>query len=97
MNCDTCKERQKQAESISAWTHEADMARMERTIEKNHKEKKWLIIALFLSWVIFWAGFLIRESQFETVSETTTTQEVWQEAKGDNSFVGGDYYGETTH
>ena len=89
MDCQTCKERQKQAEPVPFIVHEADMARMER----NNK-RLWialiLVIVLLVGSNIAWTVY---ESQFV---EEVTTQDVWQNAEGDgsNRFVGGDYYGD---
>ena len=86
MGCESCHN---SPPPVSAWTHEADMARMERT-----NRRLWVMcIVLVVSLIASWAGFLVYESQFETVTETTT-QEVSQIAD-DNStikFVGGDSY-----
>ena len=72
--------------------HEGDMSRMERI-----NKRLWILcIVIFLALVITNAGWIYYESQFEEVV-TTTTQEVEQDADGigSNTFVGGDYYGET--
>lgn len=43
------------------------------------------------------AAWIYYESQFETIEETTT-QDVSQDTEtGNNTFVGGDYHGQTTH
>lgn len=58
---------------------------------------KWFILCLVLIVLLVGSniGWLIYESQFETV-ESTTTQEVIQEAdNGENHFIGGDMIGET--
>ena len=50
-----------------------------------------LVTALLISWI----GFIVYESQFETVH---TEQTVEQDAdSGFNQFIGGDYNGETTY
>ena len=57
---------------------------------------KWFIICLVLIVLLVGSniGWLIYESQFETIE--TTTQEVVQEAEnGENHFIGGDIVGET--
>lgn len=84
MDCNTCKERKKQAEHVSFQTHQADMARMERTITR-------LWIALIVA-ILGLIGMFVYESQWET---TTTTQTVVQDAQdGINKFIGGDFYGD---
>lgn len=64
MDCETCKEKRKQAEPVPYIVHEADMARMER----NNK-RLWivliLLIALLVGSNIAWIWY---ESQFEDVS-----------------------------
>lgn len=89
MNCETCKEIR--PEPVPYIVHESSMARMERSIKRG-----WILcIILAVMLIASWAGFLIYESQFETVTETT--QEVWQNADtGSNRFIGGDYIGDTT-
>lgn len=71
MDCQTCKERQKQAEPVPFIVHEADMARMER----NNK-RLWialiLVIVLLVGSNIAWTVY---ESQF-TDETTTVEQEV---------------------
>lgn len=57
---------------------------------------KWFIICLVLIVLLVGSniGWLIYESQFETIE--TTTQEVIQEAdNGENHFIGGEMIGET--
>lgn len=87
MDCQTCKEKQKQAEPVPYIVHESAMARAERA-------NKRLWIALILVIVLLVGsniGWMVYESQFEDV---VTIQEVEQDTDGgNNSFVGGDYYG----
>lgn len=85
---ESCK-RDTAGEAVPRWTHEADMARMERG-----NKRAWVLnIILAVLLLASWAGFLVYESQFEYVTETT--QEVVQTADGEsnNRFVGGDIYG----
>ena len=88
MNCETCKERQPQAEPVPYIVHEGEMARQERD------KKRWFIAWLitFILFIASWAGFLWYESQWEVVE---TYQEVEQEANGNgtNNFIGGNFYG----
>lgn len=71
MDCQTCKERQKQAEPVPFIVHEADMARMER----NNK-RLWialiLVIVLLVGSNIAWTVY---ENQYEDVVEETYTSE----------------------
>ncbi len=87
MDCTSCKEKQKQAEPIPFIAYESGLARMERS---NHRS--WVLsIILVVLLIVSWAGFIWYESQFELVTETVTTQDVWQETtRGGNQFIGGD-------
>lgn len=88
MDCKTCKD-VRAGDTVPFRIHEADMARMERA-----NQRAWILCIVLAAMLLgSWAGFLIYESQFETVTETTT-QEVTQAADGDsiNRFVGGDYF-----
>lgn len=85
MDCNGCK-------SVPYIVHEGIMTRFERVIRRL-----WIIIiillVLFVGTNIAW---IIYENQFEDV--VTYSQEVEQDAdgNGNNTFVGGDYNGETT-
>ena len=68
MDCRTCKEGR--PADVPFIVHEADMARMERTNKRNTIIIVLLIIALLASWI----GFMIYESKFETVTETTSEE-----------------------
>ena len=70
--------------------HESAMARAER----QAKRLVAIIILLILLLVGSNIGWLVYESQFETVE--SWEQEVVQEAdNGENHFIGGDFIGET--
>ena len=78
---------------VSYIVFESTIARFDRVIKRL-----WVII-LILVFLLLGTNlaWLYYESQFEEVTETTTTtQEVTQDTKdgGDNSFIGGDSYGE---
>lgn len=77
---------------VSYIVFESTLARFDRVIKRL-----WVII-LILVFLLLGTNlaWLYYESQFEEVTETTTTQEVTQDTKdgGDNSFIGGDSYGE---
>lgn len=77
--------------SIPYAAHEADMSRAERS-----NKRLWIValvliatlVASNLAWVIY-------EAQFETVEETTVTQD---NENGDNNYIGNDgdiNYGQT--
>ena len=70
--------------------YEAELSRMERM-----NRRLWIVILILIAALIVTnAAWLYYENQFEDVS---VSQEVQQETSGDgdNSFIGGDYYGET--
>ena len=70
--------------------HESAMARAER----QNKRLVWVIVLLIVLLVGSNIGWLVYESQFETVE--SWEQEVVQEAdNGENHFIGGDFVGET--
>ena len=93
MKCDDCS-LYARSEPVPLTVHDLDMARLERTNVRLF----WTMISLIAALVISWVGFFFYESQFEIVEESKT-QEVWQEAdgNGNNSFVGGDNYGEPAY
>lgn len=67
------------------------------TIQARNKwrETRYFVVILVLIILLVGtnAAWLWYESQFETVT-TETVQEVWQDSEsGENSFIGGDYYG----
>lgn len=71
MNCETCKERQKQAEPIPYIAYESAMARMERA-----NKRTW--IALVLAIVLLVGsniGWIVYENQFADIVEETYTSE----------------------
>ena len=70
--------------------YEAELSRMERM-----NRRLWIIVLVLIAALIVTnAAWLYYENQFEDVS---VSQEVQQETSGDgdNSFIGGDYYGKT--
>lgn len=73
--------------------HESMMVRMERT---NHR--LW-ILCIFLIIALIASNFawIVYESQWEVVEETTTdvTQDSGDGGENRLNIVGGDYYGET--
>lgn len=72
---------------VPRWTHEADMARMERA------NKRLVIIILALLIVIGWLVY--DRSQWETI-ETTIEAEQSADNSGSNYIVGGDFDGKPT-
>lgn len=87
---------EKENQTISFVAHEADMARMERS------NRRWFILALIELTVIvsMIVGFVLYESQYEVVEESTTqtvTQDV-DTGDGDALVKGliGDINGEST-
>lgn len=66
MNCDTCKEKQKQAEPIPYIAYESGMARMERT-----NKRLWIVvIILIVALIASNIGWIAYESQFVDESWT---------------------------
>lgn len=73
MNCNECNK------VVSYYTHESDMARLERTIHRL-----WtIIIILIAALVCLCVGFFIYESQYEHATTTTTTEDVSQYVDSD--------------
>ena len=73
---------------VSYIVFESTLARLDRIIKRL-----WVVILILVFLLVGSnAAWLYYESQFETVEESTTTQEVEQKADGDsdNSFIGGD-------
>lgn len=85
-NCETCKSKQNPI-SIPYVAHEKAMARAERQI----KSLVWVIVLLILLLVGSNVGWLLYESQFEVVEESTTeTYEIAQDgADINNSIING--------
>jgi len=90
MDCKSCKEL-RSPRSVDFQTHQADMARMERS------NKRLWVLCIVLALMLFasWVGIFVYESQYEVVEERTQT--VTQSADGEstNRFIGGDYHGGT--
>ena len=79
---------------IPYFVHEGDLARMER----SNKRMFILCIILIILFTTTNGAWIWYESQFEDVVTTEVTQDVVQDADdgGNNTFIGGDSYGETT-
>lgn len=87
--CNSCNG--KVQATIPYAAHEADMARAERA-----SKRLWVvIIVLIVALIISNLAWVVYESQFECVD---INQSVEQDASenGNNTFVGGDYYGTST-
>lgn len=94
MDCKDCNKNNKAVDHVPYISHEADMARQERTIRRL-----WILVLvsifLFVGSNLAW---IIYENQFEDVA---ITHEVTQDTDdgGNNTYngtiAGGDYYGET--
>ena len=84
MDCKSCKE-SRSPSSVPYVVHESALARAERT-----QKRLWVTVLLLIVLLVGSnAGWLLYESQFETVTQT-----VEQEAdNGTNNFVGGDLIG----
>lgn len=84
-------ESENKALEIVKFAHEQEAVRQERTIKRL-----WVLCIILIALLaISNIGWIIYESQFEDVVETTQI-EAEQEADGNGSnyIVGGDYYGE---
>ena len=90
LDCNTCKERQKQAEPVTFLAFESMKATLERTIRRL-----W-ILAIILIFLLFGtnAAWIYYESQWEVYS-TTVEAEQETDGGGSNYVVGGDVYGTT--
>ena len=83
-NCNHCGT-DKAPASVPFAVYESAMAQIKSLI--------WVIVLLVLLLVGSNVGWLVYESQFEVVEETTTTFEdvVQESAEGSNNIVGGDF------
>lgn len=71
MNCDTCKEKQKQAEPIPFYAYESGMDQMSRA-----NKRLWIVvIILILALIITNGAWVWYENQFEDVVTETYTSE----------------------
>lgn len=88
MDCEACKDRRKQTISgtVDRWTHQADMARMERANNRLWITNIVLIFVIFAGII----GYLVWRNQWE-LSETTTIETEQQSDFGNNYAVGGDF------
>ena len=77
--------------NVPFFLHEAECTRLEKIIKRL-----WILAVILVALLVLTnAAWLWYESQYEDV--IATWQEVEQENdNGNNTFVGGDYYGETT-
>lgn len=83
MNCEACKEKDKQVEPVPFIVHESAMARMERTVKRL-----WILLILLAVFLVGTnAAWIYYESQWEVVETLEVTQE---NENGYNNFVGND-------
>ena len=90
-NCNNCNSEKTSPEAVPYIVHESAMARGERSAKRL-----WIVVLVLIVMLVGTNGAWIwYETQFEDVATTTTTtQEVTQDSEsGNNSFVGGDDYG----
>ena len=83
--CNSCKT-EKNPTSVPYVVHESAMARAER----QTKSRVWVIVLLIVLLVGSNVGWLIYESQFEVVEETTETIITQENADGYNNYIGND-------
>lgn len=80
--------------SVPYVVHESAMARCER-----HSKRLWVVVLVLIGALIFSnLAWIIYNSQFEVVEETTETSIAQENDSGDNNYIGsnGDItYGET--
>lgn len=77
MDCKNCNK------VVPYLAHEADMARMERTIQRQ-----WTTIIILIATVVcLCVGFFIYESQFDKSTITTTTEDVSQCVDSDGTAI----------
>ena len=77
---------------IVKFAHEQEAVRQERTIKRL-----WILCIILIALLALTnAGWIMYESQFEDVVETTQIEAEQQaDGNGSNYVVGGDYYGES--
>lgn len=90
MDCNTCKEKQKQVSPVAYFVHEAEMSRLERANKRAWITCIILILALIISnaaWIWYESQFIEEEWTFEASTEG-----------GGNAIANGNgevhYYGE---
>ena len=83
--CNSCGTGKSPA-SVPYVVHESAMARAER----QTKSLVWVIVLLIVLLVGSNVGWLIYESQFEVVEETTETIITQENADGYNNYIGND-------
>ena len=82
MDCNSCKEKKKNADPVPYIVHESAMARQERT-----NKRLWVVVIILIAALILSnAAWVYYESQFADV-EATVTQD---NKDGYNNFVGND-------
>ena len=89
MNCETCKERQKQAEPVPNTVHESDMARMER-----NNRRMFILLLIAIAIIAVMTFLYVREK----TSYETTEQTIEVDTGEGDAFVAGIgdvYYGES--
>ena len=96
--CDECKRCAINDDMTNVVMSSADWQRSEQRHLRREKRFVAIVVLLILLLVGSNIGWLIYESQFEVVEETTETtfEDIIQEsADGSNNIVGGDMIGET--
>jgi hypothetical protein len=92
--CDECKRCAMNDDMTNVVMSSADWQRNEQRHLRREKRFVAIIVLLIILLVGSNIGWLVYESQFETVE--SWEQEVVQEAdNGENHFIGGDFIGET--
>ena len=77
MNCNECNK------VVSYYTHESDMARLERTIHRL-----WLLVVILIVVVVLTnLGWIMYEAQYEGKTTTTTTEDISQYVDADGTAI----------
>ncbi len=92
-NCNNCTAEKRDISVVTMSS--ADWQRNEQRHERREKRHIWVIVLLIVLLVASNIAWVVYESQFEVVEETTITQE---NENGYNNYIGNDgdiNYGET--
>ena len=95
-NCNNCIAEKKEFSIVTMSS--ADWQRNEQRHERREKRLVWIIALLILLLVGSNVGWLIYQSQFEVVEESTETNITQENENGYNNYIGNDgdiNYGET--
>ena len=84
--CNGCNTVENQNVNVPYVVHESAMARSER-----HNKRLWIVIlVLFGALIASNVAWIIYNSQFEVVEESTETNVTQENDNGDNNYIGND-------